>query len=169
MEEKEEEERRDVFLSSCALSQRGQWVRLFLDCLSKQRGYCNVCSSLPEIHACTRQCICTRSLLTAADIVLPKIWATKKKTKTTTAASTQPFDLRHSITKFRFSAVTKQAKASLQLQCESSCSGDSWGEKNKTKFAYQVKKESVQPHAKTTEERMPSPIQQAHHRAFFSM
>lgn len=28
-----------VFLSSCALSQRGHWVRLFLDCLSKQRGY----------------------------------------------------------------------------------------------------------------------------------
>lgn len=42
------------------------------------------------------------------------------------------------------------------------------GEKTTT-FAYQVKKESVQPHAKTTEERMPSPIQQAHHRAFFSM
>lgn len=56
----------------------------------------------------------------------------KEKKQTTTAASTQPFDLRHSITKFRFSAVTIQAKGSLQLQCESSCSGDSRGEK-KTK------------------------------------
>lgn len=54
----------------------------------------------------------------------------KEETETTTVASTQPFDLRHGITKFRFSAVTKQAKASLQLQCESSCSGEKWGENN---------------------------------------
>ena len=42
-----------VFLSSCALSQRGQWVRLFLDCLSKQCGYHGVYSSPShsEMHA----------------------------------------------------------------------------------------------------------------------